>query len=467
MQTVRDFGATGDGTTDDSTAIQHAIDQGINELNFPPGTYRITKPIVIDLAKTGFTSLSGSAGTAKILMEGPGPAFDFRGSHESSADPGGFKDGVWTKERMPLIQGLEIEGRHPEADGIHCFQTMQSTFEGVLLRKLRHGIHITKRARNVLISHCHIYDNSGIGIFLDHVNLHQAIIASSHISYNKLSGIKLLNGQIRNIQITGNDIEYNYDRDAGESAPASAEIWIETTGDDATVREGTISSNTIQSRYAPGGANIRFISRPEAPLHAGLFAISGNLIGSQETNIDCVSARGISITGNVIYSGHQRNLRATKCRNINVTGNTFDHNGDYLPKELATGITFDTCTDCILSGSIIHDAFAGEHTVTTPVVQARKGLVEVLNSQRISINGCQILDPGLAGVHVEASSYVNIQGCTILDAREEQKMPHAIEWSGAGAWNQVGGCTLGQGTGGPVNAVPESGVRLRENLMVT
>jgi len=205
---------------------------------------------------------------------------------------------------------------------------------------------------------------------------------------------------------------------------------------------------------------------PEAPLHAGLFAISGNLIGSQEINIDLVSARGISITGNVIYSGHQRNLRATKCRNINATGNTFDHNGDYLPKELATGITFDECTDCMLNGSIIHDAFAGEHTVTTPVVLDRKGLVEVLNSQRISINACQILDPGLAGIHVEASSYVNIQGCTILDAREEQKMPHAIEWTGAGAWNQIGGCTLGQGTKGPVNAAAESAVKLGENVLL-
>jgi len=466
MRTVRDFGTVGDGVADDTTAIQHAIDQHMNQVIFEPGVYRITKPIVIDLARTGFTSLYGSAGTAKILMEGPGPAFDFRGSHESSADPGGFKDGVWTKERMPLIQGLEIEGRHPEADGVHLFQTMQSTFEGVLLRKLRHGIHITERARNVLVSHCHIYDNSGIGIFFDHCNLHQAIIASSHISYNKLSGIKLLNGQIRNIQITGNDIEYNYDRDAGESATASAEIWIETTGEKATVREGTISSNTIQSRYAPGGANIRFLSRPDAPLQAGLFTISGNLIGSQETNIDLVAARGISITGNVIYSGHQRNLRAKDCRNINVTGNTFDHNGDYLPKELATGITFENCTDCLFSSSIIHDAFAGEHTVSTPVVQARKGLVEVLNSQRISINGCQILDPGLAGIHVESSSYVNIQGCTILDAREEQKMPHAIEWSGTGAWNQIGGCTLGKGIGGPVNAAAESSLKMGDNLLV-
>ena len=251
MRSVRDFGAVGDGVADDSDAIQHAVNESINDVFFPPGKYRLTKTITIDIAAAGYTSLSGSAGTAKVFMDGAGPAFDFQGNHGGSAEPDGFKEPIWAQERMPLIQNLEIEGRHPEADGIHCRQTMQSTFAGVLLRHLRHGIHLTERARNLLVTHCHIYDNSGVGVFLDHVNLHQTIITGSHISYNKLSGIKILNGEVRNVQITGNDIEYNYDRHVKEGAPPSAEIWIETTGDKASVREGTISSNTIQARYAP------------------------------------------------------------------------------------------------------------------------------------------------------------------------------------------------------------------------
>jgi hypothetical protein len=467
MRSVRDFGAVGDGVADDTAAIQHAIDHSINELHFEPGHYRITKPIVVDMAAAGYTSITGSAGTAKVIMDGPGPAFDFRGNHTGTADPEGFSPKIWTQERMPLIQGLEIEGRHPEADGIHCYQTAMSTFEGVLLRKLRHGIHFTQRARNVLISHCHIYDNSGVGIFFDHINTHQIIIASSHISYNKLSGIKILNGEIRNVQITGNDIEYNYDRHVKEGAPASAEIWIETTDPKATIREGTIVSNTIQARYAPGGANIRFLGNAEENHKTGLFSITGNMIGSQETNIDLYSARGITISGNIVYSGHQRNLRATKCRNIVVSGNTFDHNYGYLPKQLATGITFDDCTDCTLTGSTIHDAYAGEHTVSTPAIIERKGLVELKNSKRITISACQILDPGLPGIHVENCDLINIQGCSILDSREEQKMPHAIQWTGKGMANQIGNCTLSKGSGGAVSVAAESGVKLGDNLETT
>ncbi|MFP6584790.1 MAG: right-handed parallel beta-helix repeat-containing protein [Candidatus Hydrogenedentota bacterium] len=464
MRSVRDFGTVGDGVADDTTAIQHAVDHNIGELHFEPGHYRITKPILIELKTAGYTSISGSAGTAKIIMDGPGPAFDFRGNHMKTALPEGYIEQIWAKERMPLIQGLEIEGRHPEADGIHCMQTAMATFEGVMLRKLRHGIHFTQRARNVLISHCHIYDNSGVGIFFDHINTHQIIIASSHISYNKLSGIKVLNGEIRNLQITGNDIEYNYDRHVKTGAPASAEIWIETTDPKATIREGTISSNTIQANFAPGGANVRFLGNAEDNHMTGLFAITGNLLGSQETNIDLFSARGITISGNIIYSGHQRNLRAKKCRNIVVSGNTFDHNYGYLPKQLATGITFDECTDCTLTGSTIHDAYAGTHTVNTPAVIERKGLIELKNSKRITINACQILDPGLPGIHVENCDFVNIQGCSILDSREEQKMPHAIVWDGTGKANQISGCTLSIGSGGAIHAAAESGVKIGDNL---
>ena len=110
---------------------------------------------------------------------------------------------------MPMISQLEIVGQHAEADGVQIEGVMQPVITGVLLRKLRHGIRITGRARNVLISHCHVYHNLGVGIYLDGVNLHQTIISASHISYCRLGGIRIERSEIRNLQITGNDIEYN------------------------------------------------------------------------------------------------------------------------------------------------------------------------------------------------------------------------------------------------------------------
>jgi hypothetical protein len=50
-------------------------------------------------------------------------------------------------------------------------------------------VHLTTRNRNVLISACHFYHNTGVGVFYDHVNLHQSNIVGSHISYNGGGGV--------------------------------------------------------------------------------------------------------------------------------------------------------------------------------------------------------------------------------------------------------------------------------------
>jgi hypothetical protein len=57
--TVRSFGATGDGQTDDTDAIQQAVDAGIGDVILPRGVYRITRPIVVDLDRVGFTAFVG------------------------------------------------------------------------------------------------------------------------------------------------------------------------------------------------------------------------------------------------------------------------------------------------------------------------------------------------------------------------------------------------------------------------
>ncbi|MDP6779017.1 MAG: right-handed parallel beta-helix repeat-containing protein, partial [Candidatus Latescibacteria bacterium] len=207
MSSVREFGAIGDGLHDDTEAVIQTLEHGDGHLLFPRGDYLLTRTVTLDLQRYGRAGIEGEGGTARVLMAGPGPAFHLLGTHEGTADPGSFGPEVWARERMPSVMNLEVEGRHPDADGFRVEGTMQSTFEGVLLRGLRHGIHIVGRARNVLVSHCHIYHNSGVGVFMDDLNLHQIIVAGSHISYCRRGGIKAIGSQIRNIQITGNDIE--------------------------------------------------------------------------------------------------------------------------------------------------------------------------------------------------------------------------------------------------------------------
>src|SRR4030067_1410415 len=108
---VKDFGAVGDGITDDTTAIQNAIDfiqsyggsaqiysNGSNDTQFggalyiPKGKYKITAPIVINPialegATVGYSGIvvQGESNTSAILdatsmAAGLGPALFVNGS---------------------------------------------------------------------------------------------------------------------------------------------------------------------------------------------------------------------------------------------------------------------------------------------------------------------------------------------------------------------------------------------------
>ncbi len=455
MSNVRGFGASGDGRTDDTEAILHAIQDGDGVLHFPPGTYRVTKTIEVDLAKFGPFGIDGTNGAARVLMAGAGPAFRVIGTHSGTGDPASVKGNVYPSQRLPTIKNIEIEGAHPEADGIEMIETLQSVFEGLLIRDCRHGIRLTKRNRNVLISHCHIYANTGVGIFLEEVNLHQINIASNHISYNRLGGIRIEKSEVRNLQITGNDIEYNNHKYHKTEPEPTAEIFIDTTAPKASVNEVTVASNTIQATDSPGGCNILIRdSADDTARPPGLWTITGNIIGNQETNVHLIGCYGVSVSGNCIYSCAQRNLLIEDSRQINVAGNTFRR---HTPR-LNTGVRIVRSADVTLSGSSILD----EHPEGQPTGAS---LLEVVDSKRVNVSGCQLLDGSPCGIDVADSSNISITGCTIHDTRENPKSRHAIRCSGKGQGNLAAMNTIGKTLDAAMALDKKAGVRDEANVV--
>src|SRR5207253_8266718 len=96
-----------------------------------------TRPIVIRLKELGPIGVRGSGGTAKLVMAGAGPALSFEATHTTTADPTGFRPEEWARERMPTVGDIEIQGAHPQADGIRIAGVMQPTISGVLIRQVR------------------------------------------------------------------------------------------------------------------------------------------------------------------------------------------------------------------------------------------------------------------------------------------------------------------------------------------
>lgn len=444
---VRDFGAKGDGVTDDTAAIRAAV-AGAKDglLTFPGGNYRITATIEIPLPERGFTSLNGQNGTGRVTMAGPGPAFRFVGTHAGSAGPTTFKPPVWEKERMPQVDGLEIVGIHAEADGLEFIRCMQPTVRSVLIREVRHGIRITQRNRNVLITASHIYNCRGVGVFFDHVDLHQTIIQGNHISYCKGGGIKIDGGSIRNFHVTGNDIEYNYDL----AAPESADIWFDLR--EGSVAEGTIASNTIQAVVSPGGANIRFIGpgRPEQQGLMGLWSITGNLIGNQEVNIHLKHARGITIAGNHIYTGKKRNIVIEESRHIVLSGNSLDQSHNYRGGH-TNGITLRDSDGISLQGLVLDRAGGGDATAG--------GAIEVLNCRETLLTGCQVFEPQVRGIYVAGSRNTTITNSQVMERTAAATMLSAIHVTDDSRGVLIESNLLGRGRDGDLIAPAGSTTR--------
>ena len=453
---VTDFGAKGDGRADDTQAILRALDAGGGVLLFPRGTYRITRPIEIELATRDTTSIVGT-GIARVVMDGAGPAFHFLGTHDKTADPGGFADQVWDRERLSLIGGIEIRGAHPDAIGLRLEKTMQATLTGLLVRRCRTGIHLATRNRNLVISHCHLYHNREIGVHFDRVNLHQAIIQGSHISYNARSGIYVQGGEIRNLQIVGNDIEYNYER----SLEDCADVLFDQREEGTSGREVTIVGNTIQARPSPGGANVRLLGGDE-PKSGGMIAITGNLIGNQTDNLHLDRCRNVSVSGNAIYSATSRTFVVTRSANVTLNGNSIDWNPDGRAKSYVDGIRIEDCDAVSVSDTILENCFQGS--------PESGGAIEVVRSRDVSISDCQVLDPRYRGVVLENATRCRVSGCHIVDRSNADSFVAAIEARGRGRDNWIDGNTLHERDGIPhivQTAGSKAGVRLGNNRAVS
>ncbi len=427
MSNVKAFGAVGDGQTDDTDAIRHAISSGDGRLRFPRGDYRITSTLEIPLDEHGRTSIHGD-GTATLVMSGAGPAIRLIGTHQGTGDPGSVTDAVWQRQRMPCVRGLEVKGDHPEADGIELIGTMQAIIEGVLIRRVCNGIRLTQRNRNVEILDSHVYHNTGVGVLLHDVNLHQINICGNHISYNRLGGIRIERSEVRNLQITGNDIEYNNHRAFETEPEPTAEIFIDTTAERASVNEVTIASNTIQATVSPGGCNIRVNERRGDGRPPGLWSITGNIIGNQETNVHLTGCHGFVISGNCIYSCAALNVLLENCTQINLTGNNFRRHME----QAGTGIRIAGSKDCIFSGCQLQDEAPDGQSSGAP-------LLELEECERVTVQGVQLLDGAPWGLRVRSCRDLNFNGCYIGGKLYDHPARGAAAIKGAGLRNLMTG----------------------------
>lgn len=452
MADVHGFGAKGDGVADDTAALQHALDDGDGVLRLGKGNYRITRPLVMDLTKRGYGAVRGEYGTSRITMAGAGPALRIVGDHQGSAKPSTVQNHTWERERFPTVSGLEIVGEHPQSVGVELVKTTKCVVSQVVVRQCRVGVHLVERNRDFILADSHLYDNHEIGLFFDRCNLHQIIVHGNHISWNKHAGIKSLAGDVHNLQIVGNDIEYNNitasfgDRDVPPEHSGGSEILFDAT--EGVISEVTIQGNTIQATVQTSGANIRVIGaaveRPQTadidPSKkadtAHLITVTGNVLGSQWRAIELNHASRVTVTGNTIYDSADHSIWARRCSAIVISGNTISWRGvDTEPPK--DGLRFEECDNVVVSGLAMQRCCSGS--------KERGAAITFVDCGECSVSDSQILDPRHRGIELENCRRCRIANNTILDRRKTATMQQAIRLIGESQNNLIAHNLVGYG----------------------
>ncbi|MDA1229869.1 MAG: right-handed parallel beta-helix repeat-containing protein, partial [Planctomycetota bacterium] len=285
----------------------------------------------------------------------------------------------------------------------------------------------------------------------------QIVIHGCHISWNKIAGIKSLGGDVHNLQIVGNDIEYNNATSGAVTPPpgtsglaqhpGGSEIWFDAT--EGVISEVTISGNTIQATVQSGGANIRVtgaaVERPqradalptETPDTAHLINITGNVLGSQWRAVELRNASRVTITGNTIYDSADLSIFASHCAGIVVSGNAFGWRG--LDSEvLKDGLRFEDCDNVLLSSLATQRFCAGSPDQGAAVTFVR--------CSDCGISDCQILDAWHRGLELKDCLRCRVTNNTIVDRRTKPTMRQAIRILGTSRHILVTGNILGGAT---------------------
>jgi hypothetical protein len=431
-----------DGKTDATAALQELLNSGVGRIDLPKGRYLLSQTLTIDLDKVGPSSIEGH-GAARLIMAGAGPALHFIGTHEGSAAPESVKENVWQRQLTPMVDGLQIYGEHAEADGIKATGTHQITITRTTITHCRHGIHLAVRNRNVIIGDCHIYKNSGIGVFYDNVNLHQSNITGSHISYCAGGGVVNHGGNVRNLHIGTCDIESNMAADA----PPTANVWLDSTG--GSIGEVAITGCTIQhSSKAPDCANIRINGAGDDPAlerrtggkftREGNVTITGNVFSDIQVNVHITDSRGVTLTGNTFWEGFQHDLLIERSSHVVVADNNFDRNPRYAVNGFNNAENNGIVLKEVQDGSFTGNVIAG--------VTRKRAAVDIADGSRLNLSHNTILDSDSVGLRLENVSRSLVSDNIIRDDRDEALRSKAVSLEIIGGTdNQVGANLLGNG----------------------
>lgn len=285
VATVRDFGATGNGITDDTDAFTAALASSAKSLYIPDGTYLLSG-ITITSAKP--ISLVGQSqkGTILKLIDNPtAPLITLE------AGVGDF-----TLENMTLAHRKNFTPvAESGLDGVllRGSSWSLSNIKNVTFRDFsNYAINFTATGQTPgTISNCAFFNGNEFAIYFDG---EESYVAVHDCTFKTCKGVMKnyggANVAFRNNMVTGC---------GSNAAPYPAIIYCSYVPDDTTINYGKISivANTINHCF--GGIELHGIGNPAATT----FIVAHNQILVTNNPIKCFGLNSAIIMGNVIRNG--------------------------------------------------------------------------------------------------------------------------------------------------------------------
>lgn len=355
---VRQFGAKGDGTTDDTSAIQAAIDVGSNRAVYiPAGTYRLT----------GGVKVSGtSANRTNMAVFGDGPATRL------------VLDATLTANVMEITNGsgfvvrdLTLVGNRGTWTPVYLTDAVYRNSNGLYV-----GGHSGSAVTNVLVSNVTADSNALSGFCIGTGPLN-APDAGSGVDGVRVDGCRSSNNHVGlnggtqvNVAITG--CEFSGIISNGIVNDTNSTV-VSVTGCTLDVSSSGFAIQCYESD------NLTYVGNSITGGNTGVFALNCNYVSISSNAITSSVGAGITIknstqimvTGNNIQSVTGDGIKVwDNSRRVSVTSNTVGLstlNNLYIQAQFVNvadnvfyeggrnGIFLDGCADCTVAFNVSRD----------------------------------------------------------------------------------------------------------------
>ena len=439
MQTifnVKQYGATGNGTTDDTAAIQAAIDAvpaSGGTVFFPAGTYIVAPKKTVGIVIKSNLRLAG-AGAASLLK-----IKDHLGDWQRLLSP---------RELTGYVENVMVEALAFDAN---IQNNPESLVNEKKVQTYQTFIHITS-GRNLTVRHCRFAPYSGVwAVAFVGQTIDNCAVADSYFQFV----MRDANPDYDNSAVYIEGTHYVFSGNTFESVPIpkrGARACMETHGGPAEVFNNTATGYqtilNIVGSYYPGGspgdvechdntctdALLGIMLWPTLPNNLKNVTVTNNTISIAQTKHGTVDSAGISILFSTEAKGMAGNITIAK-NTIRFQDEGAGRSGDFYYNSFGIGLHN--------LGGVSGVVIDGNSIALAPAAGVAIGLAEpgTRSFDTVRVTNNTITNPGQnlgfpadfrAGVLVNSSaSNIEISGNTIADTFPTPRCPTAIAFDSA------------------------------------